>query len=155
MGCLFFSSQWLFAKTSFSGMLNAVVIALFVTAVALSLIFGLDVLADMPETGKDFDKAIRAVVQALGILIGFSWEKSFDLAVESVCGQVEFMPEPITKLLLAIILASVVIPAWKMHILPTIKEFEEEEEEEEAREEKEEAAGVEGATAEKLAEPLL
>merc|ERR1711972_163039 len=114
--CLFFSSQWLFAKTSFSGMLNVVVIALFVTSVALSLIYAMDVLADMPETGKDFDKAIRAVVQALGILIGFSWEKAFDTAVEEVVDEVSFLPPPIPKLALALILAAAVIPAWKWYI---------------------------------------
>jgi len=159
--CLFFSSEWLFSKECpyFEGMLKEVVIALFVTTVALIFIFFLDVIADLPETGKDVDKAIRAVVQALGILIGFSWEKAFDTAVEGVSESTEkYAPPSGTKLVMAIVLAGVVVPAWRMHILPTILAFEEEEEaEEEAEEEEKEGKKAKDAEigGEALTKPLL
>merc|ERR1712050_700296 len=116
------------------------------------MIWLLDVIADLPETGADIDKAIRAVVQALGILIGFSWEKAFDTAVEGVSDFISFFPPSGTKLGMAIVLAAVVVPAWRMHILPTILAFEEEEEEEEEQEEKakDSEKGIED-----LSKPLL
>eukprot|EP00438_Fugacium_kawagutii_P033723 Skav220003 [mRNA] locus=scaffold947:105005:109000:+ [translate_table: standard] len=52
---------------------------------------------------------LRALIQSLGILIGFSWERSFDEAVGGLAeGHVFGLAPPVLTLLLAIVLASMV-----------------------------------------------
>lgn len=158
--CCFFSSDWWLSTTFFAsehGMIKEVVLALFVTSIAFIMIFFLDKIADAfaqssQNHKSDTDQAIRSIVQAFGILIGFSWEKAFDTAVQSCTAVISFMPPAWSKLVLAIGLAAVVIPAWRMHILPTIMEYEEDEEEEE-EEGREEANKTKGNT--DLDKPLL
>jgi len=138
-----------------------IVLNLFVTAVALALIFLLDKVADLDSTGHEVDTAARSVIKAIAVLIGFSWEKAFDTAVESIAETIEAldrrMSPSLTKLALAVLLAATVIPAWRMHILPTIIEYEELEEEQEEKEaeeaEKGEGSGERGPEA--LTDPLL
>jgi len=133
--CLYVTALWIVSgtfKEELSGMEKETVIALLVTCVALGMIFVLDKIADSEATDKDLDQAIRAEVYALAILIGFSWEKAFDVAVHSISEKVTVLPQLMTKIILALILASVVIPAWRMHILPTILRLEHAEKAEEA-----------------------
>ena len=67
----------------------------------------LDKLADMDFTDDEVDSSLRALIQSLGILIGFSWERSFDEAVGGLAeGQVFGLPPPVLTLMLAIVLAS-------------------------------------------------
>lgn len=143
--CLFFSSDWFVSHFFFAhdpkSMIKHVVLALFVTACALALIFILDKIADLPQTSGEVDRIVRSIVMALGILIGFSWEKSFDVAVASIASTVHALPEAATKLLLGLSLVTLVIPAWRLHILPTVLEFQEEDEEEEEEEDEAALAG--------------
>lgn len=136
--CVFFSSEWFVAAhffTNTGGMMQEITVALFVTAMALALIFVLDKVEDMEATGQAVDSACRAVIKAISVLIGFSWEKAFDTAVADFTEAVTFFPHPLTKLFLAVLLAALVVPAWRMHILPCVLAFEEAEEEQEADEE--------------------
>jgi hypothetical protein len=80
-------------------------------------------------------------MKALGILIGFAWEKGFDAAVESACDRMEEdfkIPDVVSKMFLSVCLCALVIPAWRDFFLPQIQELglwqEEEEEDEEAAE---------------------
>eukprot|EP00405_Crypthecodinium_cohnii_P014542 CAMPEP_0206444642 /NCGR_PEP_ID=MMETSP0324_2-20121206/15028_1 /ASSEMBLY_ACC=CAM_ASM_000836 /TAXON_ID=2866 /ORGANISM="Crypthecodinium cohnii, Strain Seligo" /LENGTH=548 /DNA_ID=CAMNT_0053912693 /DNA_START=189 /DNA_END=1835 /DNA_ORIENTATION=+ len=138
--CLYFGMDWWLSGNVFvenHGMTKEVVLALMVTGTAMSLIFVVDKIADLESTGESVDNALRAVVQALGILIGFGWEKSFDTAVAEVSEWTRVIPESVTKLVLALLIVLLVVPAWRLYILPTIVLYEKMEEEEE-REEKEE-----------------
>lgn len=130
--CIFFGIDWHLSSTLFvneQGMLKNIVLALAVTVVALVMIFILMVMEESEHTSPQMDAAIRALINAIGILIGFAWEKAFDVAVAEITETTEFLPEPVTKLLLAIGLAGTVVPAWYRHIMPTILMFEEAEEE--------------------------
>ncbi|CAK0864223.1 unnamed protein product [Prorocentrum cordatum] len=174
---LFFGFGWFMGVNfpSLQGMLKHVVVALGLTFSSMLMIFVLDSVeialkashkkqvsktADTSDNkrAKNIASFIESIVVALAILIGFSWEKAFDVAVEGVAKASEQrVPEHATKLLMGVVLAGVVVPAWRLHILPHIEkmneelEEEEEEEEEEAEEEekqeKEEAEkpGREGA----------
>eukprot|EP00932_Pfiesteria_piscicida_P002439 SRR837773.12375.p3 GENE.SRR837773.12375~~SRR837773.12375.p3 ORF type:complete len:358 (+),score=180.27 SRR837773.12375:50-1075(+) len=156
--CLFFSCDWWLSHNFFTqnhGMTKEVVLALMVTAIAMSMIFLLDKLADLPITGTAVDKAIRSVVRAYGILIGFSWEKSFDTAVAEVSDNVKFVPEHLTKMLLAVLLVVLVVPAWRLYILPTILRYEQLEEKEEEEEAEGEAREKEAEEGRGLQAPLL
>merc|ERR1711957_989742 len=102
----------------------------------------MDKLADMEATQENADKAIKAFIGALSILIGFGWEKTFDLAVVQITkSSTKVIDEyglcaPVFKLVLSILVCAIVIPAWRMYILPYIHELEEdvENEEEQAKE---------------------
>lgn len=143
--CIFYGMDWHLSSTIFvteQGMMKSVVLALIVTIVAFFMIFGLMHAEESERTSEQMDEAIRAVVNAIGILIGFAWEKTFDVAVAEITETTHFLPAPVTKLVLAIGLAGTVVPAWYRHILPTILMFEK------AEEEAEHVEAVEAGTAE-------
>merc|ERR1719375_2160383 len=97
-----------------------VVLAMTTSFLAFIVIFFLDKIADMDATGEGADEAIKTIIEALGILVGFAWEQSFDVAVDSVTERVTIFPEATTKLLISLLLVSIVLPAWRVHILPTV-----------------------------------
>ena len=126
--CLHFSVDWwLSANILADGAVLAVICAVVVTCLALLLIFVLDKLADMDFTDDEVDTSLRALIQSLGILIGFSWERSFDEAVGGLAeDRVLGLAPPVLTLLLAVVLASMVMPAWKWYILPVVVAHKEE-----------------------------
>lgn len=65
--------------------------------------------------------AMRGTILALGVLIGFAWEKSFDTAVDDTAEkESNIMPPSFIKVVLAMLLATVVLPAWRWYILPEV-----------------------------------
>eukprot|EP00418_Pyrodinium_bahamense_P094336 CAMPEP_0179037912 /NCGR_PEP_ID=MMETSP0796-20121207/14367_1 /TAXON_ID=73915 /ORGANISM="Pyrodinium bahamense, Strain pbaha01" /LENGTH=535 /DNA_ID=CAMNT_0020734223 /DNA_START=9 /DNA_END=1616 /DNA_ORIENTATION=+ len=156
--CLFFSSQWFLSAHFFrdtTGMTKALVLALFVTAVALGMIIILQKAEELDETDEDIDEVLRAIVLGLGILIGFAWERCFDIAVVSITSRVHFISPATSKLGMAVVLAAVVVPAWRMHILRTVMKLQKEDEEEEEDEEGGDEARAELDAAGALEVPLL
>lgn len=161
--CVYFGFDWFISGNLFAqeqGMIKQVSLALCVTCVAMCMIFGLDLIEGIDFASYDVsvDQAIRAVVNAIGILIGFAWEKTFDVGVNEIAKSGSLLPAPLTKLVLAVCLASMVVPAWYRHILPTIIAHEKEEEtaentEEEGMEEKENR--ITNSSSGNLNEPLL
>lgn len=128
--CLFFGTKWAMSYMNFTReeSLLRVSMAMVLSFVSFVIIFGLDTIADMDETGDAAEDAIRTIVEALGILVGFSWEQSFDVAVDN-CVE-GLMPElapkfnPVfEKLILSVMLAAIVIPSWRLFILPTQQEL--------------------------------
>eukprot|EP00435_Cladocopium_sp_Y103_P075290 s14_g56.t1 len=75
--------------------------------------------------------------QAIGVLIGFAWERCFDVAVDETAEREAsegILPPSLVKVVLALMLATLVVPAWRWYILPVVRElggFEEGEEEDE------------------------
>eukprot|EP00931_Biecheleriopsis_adriatica_P106051 TRINITY_DN80562_c0_g1_i1.p1 TRINITY_DN80562_c0_g1~~TRINITY_DN80562_c0_g1_i1.p1 ORF type:complete len:572 (+),score=171.53 TRINITY_DN80562_c0_g1_i1:140-1717(+) len=138
------------------GCLGEVITACILTICAFCVIYLLDKQADMMEeeqqrmAHESFTRslswaekkalhkrqgvAIRSTVMALGVLIGFAWEKCFDVAVDATAEkEAKILPAAFTKMVLAFLLATIVIPAWRWYILPVVQElggFEEEGEEE-------------------------
>jgi len=123
--CMFFGAHWgiSYMKITNEEALLRVALALLLSAISFSVIFLLDKIADMDATGEAADKAIRTMVEALGILVGFSWEQSFDVATDYAVGGLMtpslHWPEAISKLLLSALLCMIVVPAWRWFILPT------------------------------------
>jgi len=151
--CIFFGNDWYLSHNIFiteQGMMKEVTLALAVTVIALVMIFALEQLQDLRNLDHGIDEAIRAVVNAIGILIGFAWEKAFDVAVAEITETVNVLPAPVTKMMLAILLAGTVVPAWYRHILPNIILIEAEEEGKSG-----EGAEIEAGKQETLRQPLL
>lgn len=75
------------------------------------------------EGSKDYSQqeiALRRIIDAFGLLVGFCWEKAFDAADETL---VEGLPSTkahpvLARLFLCTILVIAVLPAWLWYIVP-------------------------------------
>eukprot|EP00928_Gymnodinium_smaydae_P038649 TRINITY_DN26613_c0_g4_i1.p1 TRINITY_DN26613_c0_g4~~TRINITY_DN26613_c0_g4_i1.p1 ORF type:complete len:575 (+),score=53.21 TRINITY_DN26613_c0_g4_i1:81-1805(+) len=104
-----------------------VIIALTVSMGAFVAIFFLDKLQDMESTGERADRAIGIVITSLAILVGFSWEQSFDAGVEVIAelsANLGAMAHVMVKLCIAILVGVVMVPAWRKYILRKVLENE-------------------------------
>lgn len=105
--------------------LLSVVLALVTSFLNLFLLFPLDALADAEWTDAKCDGAIRAICDAMALLIGFAWEQCFDNSVDAIAEKsnewtgIEWM-HSVTKLVLSIFCAALLVPAWKWYMLPFI-----------------------------------
>eukprot|EP00442_Polarella_glacialis_P019042 CAMPEP_0115162084 /NCGR_PEP_ID=MMETSP0227-20121206/71758_1 /TAXON_ID=89957 /ORGANISM="Polarella glacialis, Strain CCMP 1383" /LENGTH=447 /DNA_ID=CAMNT_0002574241 /DNA_START=28 /DNA_END=1369 /DNA_ORIENTATION=- len=129
--CFFYGVRWAISSTQFTSenALLLVVIALFLSVVSFMLIFILDKAEDNKLFGEDevAAGAGEKMIQGLGILIGFSWEQSFDTAVGVVAAGLEGRCPPVlSKLIMSVMLILIVFPAWRRHILPTEQAMSEE-----------------------------
>eukprot|EP00446_Apocalathium_sp_SHHI-4_P036032 CAMPEP_0177304678 /NCGR_PEP_ID=MMETSP0368-20130122/6779_1 /TAXON_ID=447022 ORGANISM="Scrippsiella hangoei-like, Strain SHHI-4" /NCGR_SAMPLE_ID=MMETSP0368 /ASSEMBLY_ACC=CAM_ASM_000363 /LENGTH=517 /DNA_ID=CAMNT_0018763277 /DNA_START=96 /DNA_END=1647 /DNA_ORIENTATION=- len=127
--CGYFGLDWMCSCTIFGheeGMMKQVTLALVVTGCALADLYILEHLHElrMGKLQETVEQGIRVVVNSIGILIGFAWEKAFDVAVVEISETVKVVPPQWTKLALSVSLVALVVPAWYRHILPTILELE-------------------------------
>jgi len=135
-----FSIQWTITRSmpaeagEASGIIVRVVVAIVSTYFAFLLIYGMDGVADFfrKARNKAANQAVVAIIASLGILVGFSWERSFDQAIEDIAFRAgrhfadikpgEHCPESCEenvvniKILLAILVTVIVLPAKYMHI---------------------------------------
>jgi len=103
-----------------------VIVAIIVSGVSFFIIWTFDKIEDA-QILPNASKAIEAMIDALGILIGFSWEQSFDVAVDVISESVDkFIPKVFGRLIMSFLLTLIVFPAWKKYILPTEIELKEE-----------------------------
>lgn len=121
--CFFYGTVWAIAhsRVTDKNALLHVYIALLLSFVSFVMIRGLDQVEDSGMMGAQSDRAIEEIISALGILIGFSWEQSFDVAVDVISDSLEedvHMPKTVSRLLMSVTLVAVVFPAWKGFILP-------------------------------------
>lgn len=130
--CWFFSWDWFISHNLPNlehGMSKQVVLALAVTATSMLGIFVVDQWSDLPTTDAVEKRALRTLARALGMLIGFGWEKAFDKAIATVSSFAKKDLDPVMlKLFLAVTLSALVVPAWRWFILPTVIKFDEEDE---------------------------
>mmetsp|Transcript_8450 Transcript_8450/g.13712 ORF Transcript_8450/g.13712 Transcript_8450/m.13712 type:complete len:168 (-) Transcript_8450:14-517(-) len=98
-------------------MIAAVLLSLVDSVASFAAIFVFDWLEDLECTGRDIDRALVSLISALGILVGFGWEQSFERAATRLAS---LTAHPISvKLFLAFVVALIVIPAWQKYILTT------------------------------------
>jgi len=119
--CSFYAAKWAFTHTSLGSqesMLH-VVLALVVSAFVFVGIFVMDKVMDhdLLGAGEDAEEALEEIILALSVLVGFSWEQSFDTAV-SVLAEDIAMPKAWSKLAMSLVLVAIVFPAWRFYILP-------------------------------------
>eukprot|EP00928_Gymnodinium_smaydae_P029437 TRINITY_DN22176_c0_g1_i1.p1 TRINITY_DN22176_c0_g1~~TRINITY_DN22176_c0_g1_i1.p1 ORF type:complete len:562 (-),score=112.76 TRINITY_DN22176_c0_g1_i1:121-1806(-) len=103
-----------------------VILALTISMGAFIVIFFLDKLQDLESTGDKADRAIGIVISSLAILVGFSWEQSFDAGVEVIAelsSSLGSMAHVSVKLCIAILVAVVMIPAWRNFILKKVLDY--------------------------------
>eukprot|EP00929_Paragymnodinium_shiwhaense_P114114 TRINITY_DN82430_c0_g1_i1.p1 TRINITY_DN82430_c0_g1~~TRINITY_DN82430_c0_g1_i1.p1 ORF type:complete len:662 (+),score=196.44 TRINITY_DN82430_c0_g1_i1:128-2113(+) len=127
--CMFFAGQWMCAKLMITflptkdetilGLGLAMVMSMF----SFAGIFVLDGIDDVMTKGKGqanprLHRIIGKVVSALAVLVGFSWERCFDGAIV-VLSNTTASPA-VSKMVLAILCAALLVPAWRMHMLPMV-----------------------------------
>jgi len=135
--CIHFAVDWwIESHSNLEGSMRAVISALSVTALAFSLIFVLDKVADMHFDDKELFRALRGMISGLGLLVGFSWERCFDASVEGLASHhyMGNLPPALNRMALAVVLAIMVLPAWKWYILPMLHREDEEEHSSESQE---------------------
>lgn len=118
-----FASKWFFMSFPFltkrhvspETIEGRVLLSLSLSAFAFSAIIILDKIEDSQDDDRKMHKVVKNVVTGLSILVGFTWEHSFDGGVEAISSLWE---DPLLlKLAGTILIAVVVIPAWRRHIL--------------------------------------
>lgn len=124
---LFFGCQMILAGFTIfhEPELLAVTLAIGLSLSCMLGIIPLDKLADADWTDEHADTAIRSIMSAMGLLIGFGWEQCFDASVDALAQKAddcEFaLVNPHTaKLALTLFCSGLLIPAWKWYILPFI-----------------------------------
>eukprot|EP00930_Biecheleria_cincta_P018395 TRINITY_DN14346_c0_g1_i2.p1 TRINITY_DN14346_c0_g1~~TRINITY_DN14346_c0_g1_i2.p1 ORF type:complete len:726 (-),score=152.06 TRINITY_DN14346_c0_g1_i2:71-2218(-) len=116
--CVFFATRiWLTSWPDLEDpMLLGVVLTMVITIGSLCSIRLLDLLADADFTGERADDAIKQLIKAIGLLVGFGWEQCFDQAIVSLSSACPYKHS--AKLVLGLFCVSVIVPAWKWYILP-------------------------------------
>jgi len=123
--CLLFGTRWLFVKIPYidmETMMGRICLALVLSVFSGAVVFVLDEIDDyFREKGnmaQEAGFAIRTIIQALAILVGFSWEHCFDGGVAAVA----FLSphRKLTKFLLGVAVCFYLVPAWRRHILTKV-----------------------------------
>jgi hypothetical protein len=139
--CTMFGTKWWLHSTMMSldahydlllpvdpnSTLQRIILALVTTFGSFVLVFVLDKLSDMDCTGAVADLCCDCMISAISILVGFAWEQAFDAGVEVVAAlTAEESPwyPAFTKLGLALVVAIIMIPAWRRHLLKKTLEAE-------------------------------
>lgn len=99
---------------------GAMILALCVTLFGFALIFFIDFITDLPCTGEATDREVKALVTPISLLIGFSWKAAFVASITAINGRESVYSPPIQTVFMAVCLAIVVVPAWRMYILPIV-----------------------------------
>jgi len=122
---MFFTGEWAVAHVivatlptrdeTILGLGLAMVMSIF----SFAGIYALDFVDDTTGRGNPrLHRIIGKVVSALAVLVGFSWERCFDGAID-VLSKTTVDPA-IAKMALAAICAALLVPAWRMHMLPMV-----------------------------------
>jgi len=116
--CCFYSAKMSLAKFEIldDNMILSMALSLVISLVSFSMIRVLDLLADLDSTGPRVDHTIFQIIRAIGLVVGFAWEQTFDQAVESLSTSVA-RPH-LAKFFLAVFCVLVIVPAWYEYILP-------------------------------------
>jgi hypothetical protein len=135
--CMLCSSTWstmaLAHHLDWTHIWMEVVEAIVVSLTCVFIIRLLDLVADMKSTGAAVDAVCRDCVLAFGVLIGFTWEHPFDLGVEEIAAGFPGYEE-IMQFVFCLVIAAIVLPAYKWYIVPIQFKMLEEKEAEEAAE---------------------
>uniref|UniRef100_A0A7S1NVE1 Uncharacterized protein n=1 Tax=Eutreptiella gymnastica TaxID=73025 RepID=A0A7S1NVE1_9EUGL len=107
-----------------AGAMLSLPVALLVTALGMFLIYSLDFVADMERHTGSVEANIRQMVVPISTLIGFGWKKAFGDAAKRLVAEVDFFPDPVEHLILALILILWILPGWRAYFLPVIMEQE-------------------------------
>lgn len=119
--CLLFAAKWVTKTLDKKGivtlgtnMTNLLWMAFFWTGVGLAVILVVDKVADRVEQHVE---GLRSLIDAIILLIGLSWEKTFMEALSVIsAGDHHIVVQALERLALLLF----VLPAWVMHMVPRV-----------------------------------
>eukprot|EP00928_Gymnodinium_smaydae_P040827 TRINITY_DN2764_c1_g3_i1.p1 TRINITY_DN2764_c1_g3~~TRINITY_DN2764_c1_g3_i1.p1 ORF type:complete len:685 (+),score=148.18 TRINITY_DN2764_c1_g3_i1:99-2057(+) len=95
--------------------------ALMLTGLCFVGVFALDQINSQLVAGRSgASRAIRSLLTALGLIIGLSWERSFDVGLDILAefGERFHIESGLMTHLLALALVGIMLPGWVHYILP-------------------------------------
>lgn len=105
---------------------GCLLIAIFMTLFSFGAVILLNHIQGHFHSTKMMQRAMGSLEMALGVLVGFSWERAFDVGFEEINAKYEHgIFGPCLVILLSIGLFAVVAPAWRWNILPKVMKLEE------------------------------
>jgi len=124
--CVMWGTRWTLVKRPIfhiETIMGRVIMALMLSFCAFIFVFALDRIDDMgkgadgePGNAKVQAQVIQVIVNALAILVGFSWEHCFDGGVGAIAS--EFPKYAVqVKFVLGIAVAILFVPLWRQQIL--------------------------------------
>ncbi|CAK9089838.1 Solute carrier family 35 member B1-like [Durusdinium trenchii] len=105
-------------------LIGHLIVALVVSALSCVMLVSLDKVADYLKASGDADSAvhiIQHIILAHGLLIGISWEVCFAIGMHAIGHAME---GPNVDVYLALFLCLVVVPAYRLFMLPELKQRE-------------------------------
>jgi len=101
---------------------GALVVAVFSSCSGFTCVYLLNYLEERLQ-GKMARKALKSMELAVGVCVGFSWERAFDVGFEEIEHSLEHRYnmhfQPIVYVAgLSLVLLAIVAPAWRLYILP-------------------------------------
>lgn len=124
--CQWFLEMYVTALGSPDTIVFKIILALAVSFIAFWIVFVLDKISDAEKFGdKDLerlmDRSICKVIMALGVLVGFAWEHSFDRAVEVVVDLVPcpaVLHDPIAmEMIGTFFICTLIVFSWRKFVL--------------------------------------
>lgn len=94
--------------------------ALVATLVTYVLIFVLDRIADAECSPPAVDEEVRFYIEPLSLLIGLTWKQAFIVSIVTVTAEIDVFPKPVETFIMAVVVASIIVPAWRMYIVPVV-----------------------------------
>jgi cation transport ATPase len=130
--CFLFWAEWqLYVSGWESTVMGATVVLAFVlTGASFAFVFVLDAIRERLKSNKMAARALSSIELALGVLVGFSWERAFDVGFEEVEHALKhtyhspIIPAHFVVLLMSTLLLVIVAPAWRYYILPKVAKYE-------------------------------
>lgn len=137
--CFLWATVWMFihwaedryTEGSHDMLPQRVLLAVVMSCISFACIWVLDEVEDrmyLKANGargmrmrRRVQKAIHIIITSLSILVGFSWERCFDGAIEAVTSRLKH--DVICKFIVIFIVAVVLIPVWQRHILLKVMEL--------------------------------
>lgn len=129
--CFLWATRWVALEIEILDKLSAgpetmegrIILALFLSAAAFLVIFVLDVIEDSGGDNAQMSRIIQNIITALSILVGFTWEQCFDGGLEAVSSKSRH--PMVTQVCFTAMVAVIVIPAWRRHILVKVLQLQE------------------------------
>eukprot|EP00929_Paragymnodinium_shiwhaense_P084392 TRINITY_DN45116_c0_g1_i1.p1 TRINITY_DN45116_c0_g1~~TRINITY_DN45116_c0_g1_i1.p1 ORF type:complete len:556 (-),score=85.87 TRINITY_DN45116_c0_g1_i1:226-1893(-) len=104
--------------TDLTGACGSMLYALVAYGIAYLVMEFLHVLVGLDCTGPKFDQELRHLMTPLSVLVGFAWQAALNAAVAEVTDDVHVLPKPVETLIIATMLILVVVPVWRLRLLP-------------------------------------
>jgi len=126
--CFLFWAEWQVYTLGFNGPRSAacMLVGLCLTLLAFASIFILESIAEHIHTSGavDPEKVVRSMTLALGIVIGFAWERSFHVGLHDIAGMFNssYISQSSCMHLMVVVLIVIVTPAWAMYVFPMVDE---------------------------------